>query len=392
MFKKELLWIDNIAIIDIWSYKIKVALCNFRKDEIEIKSYTEKRQEQDIILNWEIKDLKSLCENTKIALKKVDPKNTVKQIIINSVTPDIFISSSQVSYERKEIDLKIKKEEVFRIIKQKETECINIWVKNIKDKTPYHKEDLRLLLGNINSILIDWKKVMDIFWKTWKKIVLSITNIFIPNDKYEIIESIGKIINKEIISIIPEEYSITKLFDEKKELVVINIWNKHTIISIKKKDNIVFSTKISIWMNDLFKKIKDKKLIPTEKIIKNLEIDFEAERKVFLEALKDCIIAWLQELSAWKICPHKFFLTWWWWKSDFIREYIKKIDFEWNHIKMLKEVELIWSDFNLDEEEVEKIWTDNVNLLSMIFVAHKIFYDERTVVKDVLEEIVSEIE
>jgi hypothetical protein len=43
-------------------------------------------------------------------------------------------------------------------------------------------------------------------------------------------------------------------------------------------------------MNDLFKKIKEKKIIPTEKIIKNIENEFHEEKKLFLETLKECLI------------------------------------------------------------------------------------------------------
>jgi hypothetical protein len=94
----------------------------------------------------------------------------------------------------------------------------------------------------------------------------------------------------------------------------------------------------------------------------------------------------------WKICPNKFFITWWWWKCSFIKNYFKTIDFAWNHIKIVKNIEFIEPDFTLSKSEIDKIWTDNINLLSMIFVAHKIFYDERTIVKDMLEEVVTELD
>jgi Tfp pilus assembly PilM family ATPase len=92
MFEKKELWTNNIAIIDIWSYKIKIANCKFKKDEIDIVSYSEKRQEQNIFQNGEIVDLKLICENLKIAFKKVDPNNQIKKIIINSISFDTFLS------------------------------------------------------------------------------------------------------------------------------------------------------------------------------------------------------------------------------------------------------------------------------------------------------------
>lgn len=392
MFEKKELWTNNIAIIDIWSYKIKIANCKFKKDEIDIVSYSEKRQEQNIFQNGEIVDLKLICENLKIAFKKVDPNNQIKKIIINSISFDTFLSSNRWDFQRKLKDEKIKKEEIFHIIKEKELECIEKAVKNIKSKTGYFKQDLKILSSNINHIFIDSLQVKDLIWKTWKNISISITNMFIPSSKFEVIEEIWKILWKEIVTIIPQEYSITKLFDEQTDVVIINIWNAGTSISVKKSDEIIWTTKINIWMNDLFKKIKEKKIIPTEKIIKNIENNFLEEKEIFLETLKECIIAWLQDIVDGRVCPNKFFITGWWWKCFFIKDYFRKIDFIGNDIKLVNKIDFIEPDFSLDKNETDKIWTDNINLLSMIFVAYKIFYDEKSVVKDILEEVVMELE
>ncbi|MDD3301970.1 MAG: hypothetical protein PHN31_00300 [Candidatus Gracilibacteria bacterium] len=392
MFKKEELGVNNIGVIDIGSYKIKVANCKFKKDEIDIVSYAEKRQEQDIILNGEISDLKGLCENLRIALKKVDPNNQIKKIIINSITPDVFLVFSRVIFERENRNEKIKREEIFHILKNKELECIDRGVKKIKSKTGYIKEDLKILFSNINQIFIDNNQVKDIYGKVGKDVLLSITNIFIPNSKYEVFEEIGKILNKEIITIIPEEYSVTKLFDDTSSVAIINIGNLNTFITIKKAEEVIGSSKINIGMNDLFKKIKQKQIIPTEKIIKNLEKDFYDEKKIFLETLGECIILALQEITEGRVCPNRFFITGGGGKSQFIRDYIKKIDYNSNNIKMLKSVELVDSDFTLDLDEIKKVGTDNVNLLSMVFIAYKIFYDEESIVKDILKEVMMEID
>lgn len=392
MFQKKELWTDNIAIVDIWTYKIKIANCKFKKDEINIVSYSEKRQEQDIFLNWDIVDLKSLCENLKIAFKKVDPNNHINKIILNSVSLDIFLNSYKGDYKRENNDLRIKKEEIFHILKQKEIESIEKAIKNIKVKTWYIKQDLKLISSNINHIYLDGNEVKDLYGKHGRNISISITNMFIPSNKYDIIDEIWKIIWKDIITIVPEEYSITKLFNQDNDLVVINIWNAQTTMSVRKNDEIIWTTKINIGMNDLFKLIKNKKIIPTEKIIIDIEKDFNEEKNIFLNTLKECIIAWLQDVVDWRVCPNKFFITWWWWRCNFIKNFIKNIDFLSNNIKFVKEIELAYPDFTLDKNEIEKIWTDNINLLSIIFVAHKIFYDEKTVVKDILEEVVMELE
>jgi hypothetical protein len=75
---------------------------------------------------------------------------------------DVFLSSCRVTYERKYKDEKLKKEEIFHIIREKETECIEKAVKNIKVKTGYLKEDLKILSSNINHIFVDSVQVKDL--------------------------------------------------------------------------------------------------------------------------------------------------------------------------------------------------------------------------------------
>jgi hypothetical protein len=65
-----------------------------------------------------------ICDNLKIAFKKVDPENKIKKIIINSLTPDIFLISNKISIQRENKDTKITKEELFHIVKKSELECI----------------------------------------------------------------------------------------------------------------------------------------------------------------------------------------------------------------------------------------------------------------------------
>lgn len=390
MFEKKELWTENIAIIDIWSYKIKIANCRFKKDKIDIVWYSEKRQEQDILINWEIWDLKSICENLKIAFNKVDKENKINKIILNSVTSDVFLFSNKIQITRENKEKEISKEELFHVIKTAELECIDKAIKTIRNKTWYVKDDLKIISSYINHIFLDTFQVKDLIWKKWKNISISITNIFIPNDKYEVIEEVWKILWKEIVTIIPEEYSIAKVFDEWNDIVIINIWNSNTSISIKKADEIIWTTKVNIWMNDLFKKIKDKKIIPTEKIIKEIENNFSEEKEIFLDTLKECLLTWLSEVLEWRVCPYKFFITWGWWKSNFIKDYLKEVDFVKSWIKIIKWIEFVEPDFSLNSNESDKIWTNNINILSIIFVAYKVFYDEKSLIKDMLKEVISE--
>jgi hypothetical protein len=68
--------------------------------------------------------------------------------------------------------------------------CLKKSFKNIKQNNSYKKDDLKLIISNINNILIDKSETKELLNCKPSEVTISILNIFIPRSKYEIIESI----------------------------------------------------------------------------------------------------------------------------------------------------------------------------------------------------------
>jgi hypothetical protein len=66
--KKDILS-KTIAVVDIWSYKVRVSICNFKNNKLKLIWYWEKRQDSSCFSNWECEDIELLTENIKIAIK-----------------------------------------------------------------------------------------------------------------------------------------------------------------------------------------------------------------------------------------------------------------------------------------------------------------------------------
>jgi hypothetical protein len=64
-------------------------------------------------------------------------------------------------------------------------------------------------------------------------------NIFIPQHQYEIIQKIGREIDKKVIQILPCEFAITKLFKNKKDIVIVDIGNAHTSVIVQRDKQIL---------------------------------------------------------------------------------------------------------------------------------------------------------
>ena len=96
-FKKKKIESDILAIIDIWSYKIRVAICKFTSENIKLLGFSEKRQSNLDIINNEIKNLEWVCENISLALKKATEIANVKveKIALNPVFWNSFFHSKK---------------------------------------------------------------------------------------------------------------------------------------------------------------------------------------------------------------------------------------------------------------------------------------------------------
>ncbi len=364
-FIKREIKAETIWIIDIWSYKIRAWICNFKNWDLELIWYWEKRQDTRYIKSWEVTNIEWLCKNIESALKKAEKglKIKVKKIIINISFKEVFIKTNKLNYKRKDIYKEIDKEELDTIIKKVEKKIISEHLSDIKNDSWYNKSDLKLILSNITKIQIDKIDTKKLLWQNWENISLSILNTFIPLSQYNLLEYIEEYLNKKIIKILPSEYAITKLFKKKNNIVIIDVWNYHTSIIIKKEWQIIWVSKIPIWIWNLVKNIRKNNDVSKINIINSMDENIYADEKIdFLEIFEECLIAGLEKILWNNICPHNFFVSWWW-SNIFVKNYIKQIKFQKRWIKIIKEVNFVEPKIKYLENILS---SSNLNIISMI--------------------------
>jgi len=98
---------------------------------------------------------------------------------------------------------------------------------------------MKLITSSITNIKIDNFSISNPIGFTGENVVLSTLNIFIPSSRYNIIQMIARHLNKNILSIIPLEFSLPKLFENTEyafeDIFFIDIGNTKTSLIIQKK-------------------------------------------------------------------------------------------------------------------------------------------------------------
>lgn len=372
----------KVILVDVGTYKVKIALCEYKNNEINILEYWEKKQEASDIIGSEIANIEWVSNTIALALDKLLREKNINpnDIIINIPTSTIISSGKNLSYTRSAADENISIEELDYIVAKAEKEALKEAKTQIYNKTWYSEVDMKLITSSITDINIDGFKVTNPLGFTGKNINLSLLNIFIPASRYNIINTIGNFLEKNILSIIPLEFSLPKVlsswdyaFDD---VLFIDIWNTKSSLIIQKAGVIIWFDKINLWMNDLIKTIKEKTGETTIEVIKNIQINekYLEEKKEFLSVWEEGFIISIKDILQANLVPYKILLSGWW-DNNFVREHISKIDLRKYTLHSLKPFSFINIDFekdikiNGDKKVFDKT---NIWLLSMIIASKEI--------------------
>lgn len=398
-FEKKEITAKYIWIIDIWTYKIRVWICKMLNRNVELIWYWEKRQDINDIDLLEIKNLENVCENIRQAIEKaeIDAKIKISDFMINVISPNLFFESSNINYTRENTN-QIDEKEAYEILKSLETQAFRNHYKRIKNSTWYSKSDLKLIISDIISISLDSEvNNKNIIWTNPKNISLKLLNIFITQNKFELKEQIWKYLKKNITNIIPSEFALISLFNHKKNVVIIDLWNSNTSIIVKKDNFVLWAKKLSFWINDLIKKIRQNYRLTRIDIINTIDSDsYLKEKTEFLEIFKDIIAISLEDILKWEICPNDFFMVWWW-ANKFIKDFLQETNFNNYNLKLVKSISFISPKIDFIDDKITEnpLWIDsvksNINIYAMIKTALDFIKKDKSKIERTLKEIIQEI-
>lgn len=393
--KPKIIW-----IIDIWTYKIRVWICKIINRDVELIWYWEKRQDEEYVVMQELQNLEWISENISQAIKKaeIDWGIEIDDVIINLPTPNLFFEFSKINHIRENTEATINDKELYEIMNIIESLALKKHFKNIKENSWYKKNDLKLLISNISNITIDNLEAKKLIWNNPKEVNISLLNVFIPESNYETVSYMSKAIWKNIINIIPSEFAITGLFKETQNVVIIDLWNSHTSIIVKKDGNIEWAKKLSFWINDLIKQIRKNYNLTKNDIIESIDLDrFVPEKVDFLTIFKDILTITLQEILWEKVCPNTFFMVWGW-SNRFVKNYLSNINFNDSELKIVWKIEYISPSINFIDTKITNnpVWIDwaksNINIFAMIKTTLDFIKKDKNKIEQTLKKVIADLE
>lgn len=389
---------EILSIVNVGSYKVKTVICSFSFGGVKILGYWEKRQSRLDIINNEINNVSWVCETIEQSMLKAESVAWVspKKIIINPFLADTFYYSKKIHFKQRDNEKIINKKDLQTIISSVEKQSLHSIYRDINSKFWIEKQDLQIILTHISQIHIDWKKTNSLIGKSAEDIQIEISNMLMSQINHKLIQDITTFLGKKTLKIIPEEYALTTVWADKKEVIYLNIGNSSTFISVTSDNTLKSSIKLNVWIEDLLKSIIHNTSKNRSEIIKKLDRDdlFKNEKSVFLSLFTDILTSGLKEVLWSKICPHHFLLTGWWANNIFIQEHIRWINFSKYSIKILKPVNFIMASTS----EIKKItWVEeilsisNINLIGQIIATQKMLSRKKDPVEQALKKCLKEI-
>ena len=383
-----------IAIVEVGSYRIKVCICEFKNDKVHILWYGEKRQSTSYFINGECRNLELLGTSIRDAISKTEKDNHihVDKVVINYPFGELYFHHHKLSYKRDNESQLITKVELEKILKKTEKIVLEKCFKSIEKKSGFMETDMRLIISSILSFKIDKVPYERIIAESWRDIVVSLLNMFIPIDKSNHIKYIGGIIQKDITKIIPTEFSLRTIFKQK-NIVIINIWAIYTSITIKSEWNIIGISKIPIWVNDLVGMVESEYSHTRSDILRSVGTGIYTDKEQdFLDIWKQWLMVWISEILDDEVCPKNFYVLSDI-ETDFIEKSISLIDFPSHGVKLVKKRNFVEINEKLINSRIENLddFEISIEIAAMILELKNIIKKEKSLLVKTLKKAVLEL-
>lgn len=387
-----------LCIVDIWTYKIRACLAKYKNTQIELIHYCEKRQDSSYFSHGECTNISWVSQNIRDILSRIESETDTKieEVICNIAFGDIISSHKTLNYKRDNEDAFIWLKEFEHIIEVSE----KLALKKLEFKAEWllgmDLKDMHIVFSDIIHVKLDGKNEQKILQQHASTLSLWLLNIALPRHHYLSHTQLFRAIGRNIHHLLPVEYGLVSLFEEK-NIVVIHVGAQSTSI-ILKKDGVLYNIgKISVGIENLVTKIQKNHGISAAKALDSLDQEnYTLERTQFLAHWSESVLVSLYELLSNTLCPKHFFLCGGWAQNDFIRKEVQEFDLWEYDIKHTGNIFLLHEDMSKVLQQIQGLSLEHIQKIPLevyvlLLETQKILTHEQDLMSHTLKNVMKKL-
>ena len=368
------------VLMDIWVYKIRVAVLEISRTSSTIIAYAEKKQEPDDFEHGKITNFENVSQNIAYLMQKVynDAKIESALVHVNTSIYESYFTVQRYHLKRqswkpiKKYELKDIGQQLLQQTQTKDSPVLEwvFWTKNLK-----------LILSNLKNISLDWQISKNILEQDPKNIDITLSQFYMQHTAYDRIKKLIWASGEKLQLVLPHANSLKDLINARTtdtNYITIHIQNRQTLISYITNSELYATATFSIGIDELLYKLTKKYKITYNKAIKTIDQQwlYSQEKQEFYRIWQQALIIQLEDIIWNTIWPHTWYIFGGWY-NYFIEQHIAMLNLHSTSIKVWKKL-IIKNISNIDKNFIDwKYQIDvkaNLELLSMI-VSLKKYYD-----------------
>ena len=207
----------GVLIVDIGTEVVKSLVCRVDAQEgkMRINGFGKQKQRLGDMYNGGIIDIENVMHNVRRAVEDAEKqaKMRTEQIVLGIAGELVKGTTITVEYERERPDDKITLSELRNLVHKVQWRAYEKARKELSFETGYSEVEVKLVHSSLVDIRIDSYRVANPIGFKGRHVQVSIFNAFAPLVHFESLVAIAEGLERELLSVIVEPYSVSRCFE-----------------------------------------------------------------------------------------------------------------------------------------------------------------------------------
>lgn len=207
----------GVLIVDIGTELVKALVCRVDAEAGKMRIYGVGKQKQRLgdMYNGGIIDIENVMNNVRRAVQEAEQqaKMRTQQVVLGIAGELVKGTTITVEYERERPDDTITLSELRNLVHKVQWRAYERARKELSFETGYSEVEVKLVHSSLVDIRIDSYRVANPIGFKGRHVQVGIFNAFAPLVHFESLVAIAEGLQRELLSVIVEPYSVSRCFE-----------------------------------------------------------------------------------------------------------------------------------------------------------------------------------